>query len=205
MKRTGEKNKLTDAQREYIVERLAAFELPEAVARGLAQDFGVHVSRQAITRYDPTRSSKCPERWKQLFVATRQKIIDAKATRGAAAAIMRARSREKVMLSAVEKMAERVVRRAVRDADATVAKRPPKLTDAERARTLIAYVAQINALVRGGHPIDPAERRRAREVAAMLRRIDQRHAETTGQAPSRDMQAMIADLERVDAQGAESS
>ena len=56
MNQKGEKNKLTDAQREYIVERLAAFELPEAVARGLAQDHGVHVSRQAIIRYDPTRS-----------------------------------------------------------------------------------------------------------------------------------------------------
>ena len=89
----------------------------------MAQDFGVSVTRQAVARYDPTRSPTCPERWKQQFVATRREIIDCKAKRGAAAAIMRARSREKVMLSAVEKMAERVVRRAVRDAEATVAKR----------------------------------------------------------------------------------
>ena len=55
MSRSSERNKLTDAQREYIVERLAAFELPEAVARSVAQDFGVSVTRQAVARYDPTR------------------------------------------------------------------------------------------------------------------------------------------------------
>ena len=201
MSRSSERNKLTDAQREYIVERLAAFELPEAVARSVALDFGVSVTRQAVARYDPTRSPTCRERWKQQFVATRREIIDGKAKRGAAAAIMRARSREKVMLSAVEKMAERVVRRAVRDAEATVAKRAPTLTDGERARRVTESVSHLRRLELGRYTIDPADRRRARELAKLLKRLEKKRcAEVTDQTPSDAMQAMIADLERIGAE-----
>ena len=37
-------SKLNDAQREYVVERLAAFESPIAIARSLYQEFGIRIS-----------------------------------------------------------------------------------------------------------------------------------------------------------------
>ena len=114
---------------------------------------------------------------------------------------MRARSREKVMLSAVEKMAERVVRRAVRDAEATVAKRAPKLTDGERARRVTEFVSQLRRLELGRYTIDPEDRRRARELAKLLKGLEKKRcAEETDQTPSDAMQAMIADLERIGAE-----
>ena len=101
-------SKRNDAQREYVVERPAAFASPVAIACSLQQEFGIHISGQAIVRYDPTRSAKCPEHWRLLFFATRKGIIEGKAARGAANAIPL--TRERLMLRAVEAIADRIIK-----------------------------------------------------------------------------------------------
>ena len=135
-------SKLTDAQREYVVERLAVFETPTAVARSLQQEFGIRISHQAVARYDPTRSAKCPERWKLLFVATRNSFTEGKAARGAANAILRTRKRERLMLRAVEAIANRIIRSTAEyEDDAFVEPKP--LTDEESARRICALIKKV--------------------------------------------------------------
>jgi hypothetical protein len=146
-------SKLTDAQREYVVERLAVFESPTAITRTLQQEFGVRISHQAIRRYDPTRSTGCPERWKLLFAATRQKFIEGKAGRGAANAILRTRKRERMMLRAVETIADRIIKSTAEyEGDAFAAPRP--LTDAERSREIQALIEKVKRQ-REGAPAVP--------------------------------------------------
>jgi hypothetical protein len=135
-------SKLTDAQREYVVERLAAYESATAVARSLQQDFGINISHQAIARYDPTRSNKCPERWKQLFLATRNRFVEGKAARGAANAILRTRKRERRMLRAVEAIADRIIKQTAEYEDDAFAE-PKSLTDPERSRQVCALIEKV--------------------------------------------------------------
>ena len=104
-------SKLTDAQREYVVERLAGYDSPVAIAKSLQQEFGISITHQSVARYDPTRSRKCPQRWKLQFFATRRAIIEAKAARGAANAIMRTRQRERLMVRVLELGADRIIKK----------------------------------------------------------------------------------------------
>jgi hypothetical protein len=147
-------SKLTDAQREYVVERLAVFESPTAITRTLQQEFGVRISHQAIRRYDPTRSTGCPERWKLLFAATRQKFIEGKAGRGAANAILRTRKRERMMLRAVETVADRIIKNTAEYEDDAFAERKP-LTIAQSSRALWALIEKVRR-VREGASGSPA-------------------------------------------------
>jgi hypothetical protein len=135
-------SKLTDAQREYVVERLAAFESPIAIARSLQEEFGIRISHQAIVRYDPTRSAKCPERFRLQFFATRRALIEGKAARGAANAILRTRRRERLMLRAVEAIADRIIKSTSEyEGDAFAEQKP--LTDGERSREICALIGKV--------------------------------------------------------------
>ena len=135
-------SKLTDAQREYVVDRLAAFESPIAIARSLQEEFGIRISHQAIVRYDPTRSAKCPERFRLQFFATRRAIIEGKAARGAANAILRTRKRERLMLRAVEAIADRIIKSTSEYEGDALAERKP-LTDEERSREIHALIEKV--------------------------------------------------------------
>jgi hypothetical protein len=88
--------KLTDEQQEYVVQRLAGYDSPSAVAKGLKEDFGVTITRQSIEYYDPTKEAgkDLAEKWRVLFDATRKAIIDGKADIGAANKMVRVRWRE---------------------------------------------------------------------------------------------------------------
>jgi hypothetical protein len=87
------KRKLTEAQRADVVMRLACYDLPCAIVKGLKEDFGVEISRQAIERYDPTRNNgrTCPERWAALFYETRRRLVEGIADIGAAHKMVRIR------------------------------------------------------------------------------------------------------------------
>lgn len=47
--------KLTEAQKRFIVEKLACYHPPTEVARMVLEEFGVEVSRQQVHYYDPTK------------------------------------------------------------------------------------------------------------------------------------------------------
>ena len=79
-------SKLTIRQKEYVVERLAGFDSPVAIVKGLKEEFGVTVTRQAVEQYDRKRRRKCAPRWERLFDATRRTIIEGKAACGVASA-----------------------------------------------------------------------------------------------------------------------
>ena len=71
--------KLTDEHRAFIVQRLACFMAPKAVADALKAEFGAEVTRQAIQRYDPTSKvgkANLSERWVTLFKATRVAFLE---------------------------------------------------------------------------------------------------------------------------------
>jgi hypothetical protein len=141
----GGPGKLTAAQKEYVVERLAAFDSPETVARSLHQKFGIAITRQSIFRYDPTRYPKCPLRWKLQFLATRQAILEGKGVQGAVNRAMRLRSGERVALRAIETLAGSILENITRQMEAgwvpngpTPTGRP--LSDEERARAILALL-----------------------------------------------------------------
>ena len=103
MGRTTEKRgKLSTELKEYVVQRLAAYDSSGAIMRSLKEDFGITVRRQSIEKYDPTRAKHCPERWRSLFFAHRQAILDGKVERGSASAAVRLRWRESMVQQALE-------------------------------------------------------------------------------------------------------
>ena len=75
----------------YIVQRLAAFDEPHEVARALRERFGVELSLSGIRHYDPTRfrGRRLARPWRDLFTATRKRILARQAALGAEIAALR--------------------------------------------------------------------------------------------------------------------
>jgi hypothetical protein len=136
-------HKLTTEQKEHVVQRLAGFETPGAIAQDLWEQCGVMISRNAIERYDPTRWRKCPERWKRLFFATRRAIIEDKAAAGAAMWRSRRRSRERILLRSVEALANRILHGV--DQGGGLGQPQPQMSDRESAQVLLDFINRMKA------------------------------------------------------------
>ena len=133
--------RLTEEQKIYVVRRLAAYHRPADIVRGLRAEFGVRVCRQSIDRYDPTRSVECPERWRTLFFKTRQELAGDPSGQGA---IMRPwRDRERVLLSAVEALAERILTNMSDKGGGIVAKPPEQISDDDRVDALAIFIEKL--------------------------------------------------------------
>jgi hypothetical protein len=67
-------HRLTEQQKIYVVQRLAAHDALTAIVRGLQDEFGITVSSPAVLHYDPERpGSRClAQRWKDLFWQARK-------------------------------------------------------------------------------------------------------------------------------------
>jgi hypothetical protein len=91
--------RLNDAQRSFVVQALASFETPEAVAAAVNKEFGIKISRQAIEQYDPTKraGAGCAAKWKVLFEETRKAFLEDTARIGV--------SHKAVRLRALDRMA----------------------------------------------------------------------------------------------------
>jgi hypothetical protein len=143
--------KLTVAQRDQIVVRLAAFEGPCEIRNSVRRELGITLSHQYICRMDPTRNPKCPEKWRRRFFAVREAILRDKAEVAAEHA-MRGRSRERKVLRAVRVLADQFLDVVGREVRQTLAKRPD-ISDAHRARALAAFVKKVNSADdKGGEP-----------------------------------------------------
>jgi len=95
--------KLNDAQKAFVVERLASHYQTTGIAREVRQRYGITISAQAIEFYDPTRySGECPKRWADLFHATRNSFNNGKADIPAANRLVRVRWRGDMALAAME-------------------------------------------------------------------------------------------------------
>ena len=135
--------KLTTAQQEYVVERLAAFDSPLEVARSVRDKYGISITRNSIRRYDPTRYPECAARWKELFYAARHAMLRNK---GQAAALDRAALR--AFDAHADGMLEQLLRRI--DAGSPPPCGPQRverpLTDAERTRAILALLRKTGML-----------------------------------------------------------
>jgi hypothetical protein len=143
--------KLTQAQRDQIVVRLAAFEAPREIRTILKQELGITISHQYISQLDPTRNPRCPERWRRRFFAVREAILreDGKST---AQRVMRGRAGERKVLRAVAALADQFLDVIGREVREMLAKRPD-ISDRHRARALAAFVKKVNSADdKGGEP-----------------------------------------------------
>lgn len=66
---------LTQAQKTFVVQRLAMFRTPSEVVELVNQEFGVAISRQRVQKYHPERNSDLAEVWRQIFYETRKKYV----------------------------------------------------------------------------------------------------------------------------------
>src|SRR5688500_18275456 len=74
----GSKNKLTDAHRAFVVQRVACFDSPKEVADALKAEHGVDISPQAVEAYDPSKKAgqTMAKRWHELHQLTRKAFLD---------------------------------------------------------------------------------------------------------------------------------
>ncbi len=94
------KAKLTDEIRTFIVQCLACFDTPSAVAAQVKTEFKFDISRQAVENYDPNKKqgANLSEKWKSLFEETRKTFLEDTALIGI--------SHRAVRLRALERMAQ---------------------------------------------------------------------------------------------------
>jgi len=144
--------KLTTAQQEYVVRRLAAFDSPLAIARSVREEFGIDITRNSIWRYDPTRYPKCAARWKALFYAAREAMLRNKGQAAALDRAVRLRGRTRAALRTLDAHADDMLEQLLRRIEAGAA--PPgapqraerPLTDAERSRAIVALLRKTGML-----------------------------------------------------------
>lgn len=69
--------RLTAEHKTFIVQRLACFDTPSAVADAVKEIFGIEIVRQSIQSYDPTKVSgkALAKKWQALFTETREKFL----------------------------------------------------------------------------------------------------------------------------------
>ena len=154
--------KLTTAQQEYVVERLAAFDSPLEVARSVRDKYGISITRNSIRRYDPTRYPECAARWKELFYAARHAMLRNKGQAAALDRAVRVRGRVRTALRALDAHADGMLEQLLRRIEAGSpppcgprrAERP--LTDAERTRAILALLAKTQMLGEETGPSSPA-------------------------------------------------
>ena len=127
--------KLTDEHKAYVARRLAAYDGPSEIARDMRRQFGIEISRQAITQYDPTRAPEhCGKKRADLFFRLRKAHMREQGQQA-----VKSRKVERMVLRAVEMIAERVVRGVDAETRDGFARRP-ETSDVERLRRLRAFI-----------------------------------------------------------------
>lgn len=76
------KAKLSDEVKTFIVQALACFDTPSAVAEAVKQEFKIDVSKQLVETHDPTKrcAKGLARKWTEIFEVTREVFIDKTAT-----------------------------------------------------------------------------------------------------------------------------
>jgi hypothetical protein len=73
--------RLTDEQKQEIVELLACFQPTSAIIRYFGSEHGISIDRKAVGRYDPTRPYYAAgDRWREVFHAKREAYLSEVAT-----------------------------------------------------------------------------------------------------------------------------
>jgi hypothetical protein len=131
--------KLTDEQRQYVVRRLAADDLPSDVAKDMQRRFGIAITRQAIEYYDPTRRGKqTGQKWARRFAAARGSFQAAQPAKP-----ITLNRIEKLIMQTIEMIADRIYKGVDAEGRKMLAKRPQDITDNDRLRALAAFMRRI--------------------------------------------------------------
>jgi hypothetical protein len=67
---------LRDTERKEIVQRLACFETPTAVAEWASEEYEKDITPNQVHHYDPTRCDETAEKWTELFQETRKAFLN---------------------------------------------------------------------------------------------------------------------------------
>jgi hypothetical protein len=69
---------LKDDVKAFIVRALACFDAPTEVCRQVKEEFGIEVTRQQVSAYDPNRriGKDLSAKWRAVFEETRKKFLD---------------------------------------------------------------------------------------------------------------------------------
>jgi hypothetical protein len=69
---------LNDDVKAFIVRALACFDAPTDVCRQVKEEFGIEVTRQQVSAYDPNRriAKDLSAKWRAVFDETRKKFLD---------------------------------------------------------------------------------------------------------------------------------
>ncbi|HEX8653098.1 MAG TPA: DUF2280 domain-containing protein [Pyrinomonadaceae bacterium] len=71
--------RLTNEHKLFIVQELACFRTPTEVVQAVKAEYEIEVDRRQVQFYDPTKrpeNKKLPEKWKEIFWATRGKYLE---------------------------------------------------------------------------------------------------------------------------------
>lgn len=69
---------LKDGVKAFIVRALACFDSPTDVCRQVKEEFGIEVTRQQVSAYDPNRriAKDLSAKWRAIFEETRKKFLE---------------------------------------------------------------------------------------------------------------------------------
>lgn len=113
--------KLTYEARVFVVAQLATFASPQEIARAVRTLYGIEVSRQAISRYDPSNpyGPRAAGRWKKVHQETRRRFLTSVADVPVAHRVYRLKCLNAMFDEALEKndlkMAARLLEQAGRE------------------------------------------------------------------------------------------
>ncbi len=67
---------LNDGVKAFIVQALAGFDTPTQVSESVKAEFGIEISRQHISIYDPTKAQgrKLSQKWRDYFASERKRF-----------------------------------------------------------------------------------------------------------------------------------
>ena len=95
--------KLTEAQKTFIVQRLACYETHAQIIRDCKELFDLEIERQHVQFYDPeVPSTKTPKKWVDLWKATREAYLKARADVGIANPRRRMELRQRLLDRAMD-------------------------------------------------------------------------------------------------------
>lgn len=95
-------SRLTNEQKTYVVQALACFDGPSAVAKALKEDFGVTITPQAIECYDPNKRAGrgLADKWRAIFEETRSAFLEDTSQIGISHRAVRLRTLQRMVVRA---------------------------------------------------------------------------------------------------------
>jgi hypothetical protein len=89
----GRENRLSEEAKLFVVQALACFDTPSAVAQAVRRDFDLTITPQSVEAYDPTKRAgrRLSDKWRALFEETRKAFLENMAAIGVANKAVRLR------------------------------------------------------------------------------------------------------------------